>query len=115
MLTRGGNSSSFLVTNPNQPTYFFATGLCQKGVILAVNDNNTWGAFREAALSTPATFVDHRVTVAPGGQLTFGPNNITAKSNDTITFIFSQMNHTATEGSSLSPCQPLEGGFDSGL
>ncbi|KAJ6530270.1 hypothetical protein B0H19DRAFT_1041018 [Mycena capillaripes] len=51
-----------------------------------------------------------------GGPLQFIPNTITAPNGTVVTFKFSGIpgNHSVTQSSFDSPCQPLEGGFDSG-
>ncbi|KAF7290834.1 hypothetical protein MIND_01324600 [Mycena indigotica] len=59
------------------------------------------------------------ITVKVGGQggaPTFSPNNVTAKVNDVVVFQFSGSpgNHTVTQSSLASPCEPIQGGFDSG-
>jgi len=65
--------------------------------------------------SSPAMSTDHKVVVG-GANLVFEPSNITAQIGDTITFQFMQKNHTATQSSFASPCQPLNStGFDSGF
>jgi len=67
--------------------------------------------------STPAMSTDHKVIVG-GSSLIFSPSNITAQIGDTITFQFMQKNHTVTQSSFATPCQPLSGastGFDSGF
>ncbi|KAJ7080202.1 hypothetical protein B0H15DRAFT_924433 [Mycena belliarum] len=53
---------------------------------------------------------------SPGGIFQFTPNQITAPNGTTVTFQFSGSpgNHSITQSSFDSPCQPLQGGFDSG-
>ncbi|KAJ7439778.1 Cupredoxin, partial [Mycena latifolia] len=53
---------------------------------------------------------------SPGGIFQFNPNQITASNGTTITFQFSGApgNHSVTQSSFASPCEPLAGGFDSG-
>jgi len=68
-----------------------------------------------------STSSDHTVVVG-GTDLVFQPPNITAQVGDTITFQFMQKNHTVTQSSFASPCQPIgqnatsgTTGFDSGF
>jgi len=53
---------------------------------------------------------------APGGIFQFIPNSITASNGTVVTFNFSGTpgNHSVTQSSFASPCQPLASGFDSG-
>jgi len=64
--------------------------------------------------STPGLSTDHTVVVG-GADLVFNPSNITAQIGDTITFQFMQKNHTATQSSFATPCQPLGQSSTSGL
>jgi len=48
----------------------------------------------------------------PGGVVAYNPSNVTANVGDTVTFIFQQKNHTATQSTFASPCTPASGGFD---
>ncbi|PPQ71108.1 hypothetical protein CVT26_011587 [Gymnopilus dilepis] len=54
---------------------------------------------------------------APGGIFQFIPNNITAPKGTVITFQFSGVpgNHSVTQSTFADPCDPVAGGFDSGL
>ncbi|KAI9456668.1 hypothetical protein BJY52DRAFT_1275307 [Lactarius psammicola] len=59
---------------------------------------------------------DFQVTVGgPGGVIKYNPNFVTANAGDTVTFIFQQKNHTATQSTFANPCTPVPGGFDSGF
>ncbi|KAJ6459963.1 hypothetical protein C8R45DRAFT_797004, partial [Mycena sanguinolenta] len=51
-----------------------------------------------------------------GGIYQFMPNSFTATNGSVITFVFSGIpgNHSITQSSFNSPCEPLAGGFDSG-
>lgn len=54
---------------------------------------------------------------ATGGPVQFVPPNVTASIGSVITFNFSGLiagNHTVTQSSFDTPCQPLKGGFNSG-
>ena len=62
--------------------------------------------------ATSAFADDIPVTVEPTA---FNPTNVTAQPGDTITFTFISKNHTVTQSSFDSPCQPLDGGIDSGF
>jgi plastocyanin len=57
---------------------------------------------------------DFQVIVG-GGPLQYNPNQVTAQVGDTVTFVFKQANHTATESTLQDPCSPKAGGFDSGF
>jgi plastocyanin len=67
-----------------------------------------------AALATVASAVQTQVIVG-GGPLTFTPNQVTAAVGDTIQFVFMAKNHTATQSTFATPCQPLPNGLDSGF
>jgi plastocyanin len=59
---------------------------------------------------------DFQVVVGgPGGITTYTPNTVTANPGDTVTFIFQQKNHTATQSTFANPCAAASGGFDSGF
>ncbi|KAJ7067235.1 hypothetical protein C8F01DRAFT_1247615 [Mycena amicta] len=51
-----------------------------------------------------------------GGTPTFTPNNVNASVGDTVVFEFSGIpgNHTVTQSTLASPCEPVANGFDSG-
>jgi len=53
---------------------------------------------------------------SPGGIFQFMPNTFTATNDSVITFIFSGIpgNHSVTQSTFASPCEPMAGGFDSG-
>ncbi|TFK63708.1 hypothetical protein BDN72DRAFT_305851 [Pluteus cervinus] len=55
------------------------------------------------------------VQVAPGGQLVFTPNTVTAAVGDTVNFTFNPANHTVTQSTFATPCTPSDGGLDSGF
>ncbi|SPQ27319.1 a92c044e-de2e-4a32-9146-64d7f78753ef [Thermothielavioides terrestris] len=57
----------------------------------------------------------HSVTVGGPGGLAFTPAQISATPGDTVIFTFLSQNHTATQSSFDTPCQPLAGGMDSGF
>ncbi|KAA1466739.1 hypothetical protein DENSPDRAFT_856337 [Dentipellis sp. KUC8613] len=54
---------------------------------------------------------------SPGGIFQFNPSNVNATAGSTITFVFSGNpgNHSITQSTFQSPCQPAPGGFDSGF
>jgi len=63
-----------------------------------------------------ANAADFQVTVGgPGGVIGYSPSSVTANPGDTVTFIFQQKNHTATQSTFADPCTPAPGGFDSGF
>ncbi|KAJ6527440.1 hypothetical protein B0H19DRAFT_541792 [Mycena capillaripes] len=53
---------------------------------------------------------------SPGGIFQFMPNTFMASNNSIVTFIFSGIpgNHSVTQSTFASPCEPMAGGFDSG-
>ncbi|KAJ7880519.1 hypothetical protein B0H14DRAFT_2435681 [Mycena olivaceomarginata] len=55
------------------------------------------------------------VQVGPEGQQIFSPSNITANVGDVVSFAFLTKNHSVTQSSFASPCEPLAGGVDSGF
>ncbi|KAJ3534462.1 hypothetical protein NM688_g7134 [Phlebia brevispora] len=61
-----------------------------------------WGGFVEAFFGGP-------------GILQFNPSTVTAAPGDTVTFVFQQSNHSATESTFENPCEMAPGGFDSGF
>ncbi|KAJ7711723.1 hypothetical protein B0H16DRAFT_1627410 [Mycena metata] len=65
------------------------------------------------ALSTYAARI--LVQVGPGGQTIFSPSNVTASVGDVVSFQFLSKNHSVTQSSFASPCEPLAGGVDSGF
>jgi len=56
-------------------------------------------------------------TSAPGGPLQYFPPTANVSKGSVVTFRFYGVanNHSVTQSSFSSPCQPLSGGFDSGL
>lgn len=48
-----------------------------------------------------------------GNTLTFTPNSVTANPGDVIQFQFAARNHTVTQSTQTSPCQPLGGNSSS--
>jgi len=63
-----------------------------------------------------AKAANFQVTVGgPGGVVAYTPNFVTANPGDTVSFIFQQKNHTATQSTFANPCTPAPGGFDSGF
>jgi hypothetical protein len=47
--------------------------------------------------------------------LGYTPESITANLGDTVSFVFMQKNHTATQSTFAEPCKKMEGGADSGF
>jgi len=70
-----------------------------------------WGA---ASAASAASTV-HQVFVGENGLLAYNPTEIFANAGDQLQFIFYPANHTVTQSSASSPCQPLAGGFFSGF
>ncbi|KAF5339652.1 hypothetical protein D9758_015600 [Tetrapyrgos nigripes] len=63
----------------------------------------------------PPQPVTHKIIVGDSSQLIYNPMNISASLGDTVVFEFHPKNHTVTQSTFNSPCQPKEGGFDSGF
>ena len=55
------------------------------------------------------------VIVGKDGGLTYTPDDIHAKTGDTVRFHFVSKNHTVTESAFNDPCNPIHHGFDSGF
>ncbi|KAB5585883.1 hypothetical protein GE09DRAFT_43120 [Coniochaeta sp. 2T2.1] len=73
----------------------------------------------EAATTTSAAAgpgQTHNVVLGGAAAgLAFVPSQISAAIGDTVIFTFNAQNHTATQSAFDTPCQPLEGGMDSGF
>ncbi|KAJ6468540.1 hypothetical protein C8R47DRAFT_1223339 [Mycena vitilis] len=56
-------------------------------------------------------------STSPGGAYSFSPSLIAAPNGTVVSFRFSGIpgNHSVTQSTLVSPCHPLEGGFDSGF
>ncbi|KAJ6534341.1 hypothetical protein B0H19DRAFT_1039261 [Mycena capillaripes] len=67
------------------------------------------------ALALSAHAANILVQVGAGNGLTFSPSNISAATGDTVSFQFLNKNHSVTQSSFASPCEPLAGGIDSGF
>jgi len=64
----------------------------------------------------PVKSAQIQVTVGgPGGVTQYNPSSVNANVGDTVTFVFMQKNHTATQSTFANPCSPAPGGFDSGF
>ena len=108
-----GNSKSF-VTNLNLSTRSaFSTDVWEHVsttvVPLATRSNNSPQS--TASLSTTAI---HFVDVGAQSQSLFNPIQIDAAVGDIVVFRFLRFNHTVTQSTFDSPCEPM-GGFDSGF
>ncbi|KAL2137645.1 hypothetical protein VTI28DRAFT_8679 [Corynascus sepedonium] len=57
----------------------------------------------------------HSVTVGGPQGLSFAPQELKAAIGDTVIFTFLSQNHTATQSAFDKPCEPIEGGMDSGF
>ncbi|KAH9946305.1 uncharacterized protein BXZ73DRAFT_95809 [Epithele typhae] len=70
-----------------------------------------------APSAPPSTSSQINVNVAAGGQFVYDQTNISAPNGTLITFFFpgGSIPHSVTQGDFNNPCQPLQGGFDSGL
>lgn len=56
------------------------------------------------------------IPVEVGGQaLTFTPNNVQANPGDILQFQFNAQNHSVVQSDEATPCQPLQGGLNSGF
>ena len=67
-----------------------------------------------ATTATSAPSATHTVSVGAQGRLLFEPKSVNAAVGDVILFKFLQSNHTVTQSSRESPCEPSNG-FDSGF
>lgn len=63
----------------------------------------------------PGAGATHSVTVGGPQGLAFSPQQIEATVGDTVIFTFLSQNHTATQSAFETPCDPLDGGMDSGF
>lgn len=64
----------------------------------------------------PVKSAQIQVTVGgPGGTTQFTPSSVNATVGDTVTFVFMQKNHTATQSTFANPCSAAPGGFDTGF
>ncbi|KAG9225921.1 hypothetical protein CCMSSC00406_0006457 [Pleurotus cornucopiae] len=68
-----------------------------------------------ALLPAAAYAATFDVVVGGPGILKYNPEFVTAAQGDVVRFIFKQKNHTATQSTFANPCQPAQGGFDSGF
>ncbi|KAH9908102.1 Cupredoxin [Xylariomycetidae sp. FL2044] len=57
----------------------------------------------------------HTVTVGGAAGLVFTPAETAAAVGDMVIFEFQQQNHTATQSTFAAPCDPMEGGMDTGF
>jgi len=57
----------------------------------------------------------HTVTVGGAAGLVYTPDTIEAVVGDVVIFEFGEQNHTATQSNFATPCEKLDGGFDSGF
>ncbi|KAI0655271.1 hypothetical protein C8Q70DRAFT_887643, partial [Cubamyces menziesii] len=72
-------------------------------------------AFAAVALAQDVTI--HVGSVNGTSALAFSPSSVNATKGSVITFVFDGMpgNHTVAQSAFGKPCEPLEGGFDSGF
>ncbi|KAF9035163.1 Cupredoxin [Panaeolus papilionaceus] len=81
----------------------------------------TYKSYNGSPNPTPASSpMVHKVIVGENGQLAYNPMMVTASIGDTVMFEFRPKNHTVTQSSFLSPCEPLvkadgTSGFRSGF
>ncbi|ROT42468.1 hypothetical protein SODALDRAFT_319140 [Sodiomyces alkalinus F11] len=69
----------------------------------------------EATQVAPSPGATHSVTVGGPAGLIYHPESINAQVGDMVIFTFFAANHTATQSTFDSPCEPLAGGMDSGF
>lgn len=67
----------------------------------------TYSSFPGSAAPTAFFPSDHLVLVGGSDQVSFIPTNISVQPGDTITFRFTQNNHSVIQSSFSSPCVPL--------
>ncbi|ORY64088.1 uncharacterized protein BCR38DRAFT_343816 [Pseudomassariella vexata] len=63
----------------------------------------------------PAAAATHNVIVGGAGGLVYTPAELKAAVGDMVIFEFQSTNHTATQSAFATPCDPLEGGMDTGF
>ncbi|KAK4186579.1 hypothetical protein QBC35DRAFT_266160 [Podospora australis] len=68
-----------------------------------------------ATVVAPGAAATHSVTVGGPQGLAFSPQQLSAAVGDTVIFSFLSQNHTATQSAFDTPCDPLDGGMDSGF
>lgn len=79
-----------------------------------VHEGNGYKA--EAPAAEPhAAAATHHVTVGGPAGLIFTPDNVKANVGDMVIFDFLAKNHTATQSTFDNPCDPLEGGMNTGF
>ncbi|KAM0554758.1 hypothetical protein ACHAPJ_006830 [Fusarium lateritium] len=83
---------------------------------VTVTQTVTAGAGGDAAATKPAEAQQHTVTVGGPGGLTYQPEELpNIPIGDTVVFEFLSQNHTVSQSAFDTPCDPLEGGMDSGF
>ncbi|RYP68731.1 hypothetical protein DL769_005452 [Monosporascus sp. CRB-8-3] len=83
---------------------------------IVVTETVTEGAGHEATATATeaAPSATHTITVGGEAGLVFTPPEIQAHVGDMVIFTFMSQMHTATQSSFDTPCDPLEGGMDTG-
>ncbi|KAJ8113480.1 hypothetical protein ONZ43_g5144 [Nemania bipapillata] len=61
------------------------------------------------------TGATHTVQVGGSAGLAYSPPSLQAAVGDMVVFTFMSTNHTATQSTFDAPCDPMEGGMDSGF
>ena len=61
------------------------------------------------------TGATHTVQVGGSAGLAYSPSEISAAVGDMVIFTFMSQNHTVTQSTFATPCDPMAGGMDSGF
>ncbi|KAK2018733.1 Cupredoxin [Colletotrichum eremochloae] len=68
-----------------------------------------------AGAAPPGAQATHHVTVGGPAGLVFNPDQVKANVGDMVVFTFMSQNHTVTQSAFKTPCDPMEGGMNSGF
>ncbi|KAI1633947.1 hypothetical protein F4809DRAFT_652242 [Biscogniauxia mediterranea] len=83
---------------------------------VTVTQTVTAGATAIASASVAVgAMATHTVTVGGAAGLVYTPAEIQANVGDMVVFNFESMNHTVTQSTFATPCDPMAGGMDSGF
>ncbi|RYO81199.1 hypothetical protein DL763_008645 [Monosporascus cannonballus] len=91
-----------------------ATTTIHEKIVVTETVTESAGHEATASASEAAPEATHTVTVGGEAGLVFTPPEIKANVGDMVIFTFMSQMHTATQSSFNTPCDPLEGGMDTG-
>lgn len=113
-IVKGGSATQVIVIWANPGGEAAATTTIHEKIV--VTETVTAGAGHEATATATeaAPEATHTVTVGGEAGLVFTPPEIKANVGDMVVFTFMSQMHTATQSSFNTPCDPLEGGMDTG-